>query len=410
MARFNVKVLGGEQFSEFEASKLPVGVVLPFDVYCQDKNDTSVLFSKGSVYSVFEKNLVRSNEIDYLYVKLIDVFDNSQLDQFLSTRQRSTGSFLEDQIQFQKYSKQKANFFTLDKSLLLSGAEINFNLVLVSMPSFIPLVMASESSPSAIKEDVSNAPGDVVINKSDMHLYLRYLNENKQVSDRAGLKIARETARVSMAQVLDNPRDDERVKGSIADAKKMAGCIADDKDAVYSLLLLKGGDMYTYTHSVNVAVLSVALGLSFGLSREALELLGIGAMLHDIGKSAIPNEILDKQGKLDHAEYAVVQSHVLAGVNILRAFDFFPPDALPAVLQHHEKLNGRGYPNKSKDKEIALFGRITAIADCYDAMITPRPFRPVQSSFNTLSLITKKTGDYDPNLLKLLIQILVKMK
>ncbi len=224
------------------------------------------------------------------------------------------------------------------------------------------------------------------------------------------VKIARETARVSIAQVLDNPRDVERMRESIAAAKKMAGCIADDKDAIYSLLLLKGGDMYTYTHSVNVAVLSVALGLAFGLSREALELLGIGAMLHDIGKSAIHNEILDKQGKLDHAEYVVMQGHVLAGVNILRSFDFVPPDALPAVLQHHEKLNGRGYPKKLKDKGIALFGRITAIADCYDAMITPRPFRPAQSSFNALSLITKKTGDYDPNLLKLLIQILVKMK
>jgi len=101
---------------------------------------------------------------------------------------------------------------------------------------------------------------------------------------------------------------------------------------------------------------------------------------------------------------------VLAGADILRAFDFVPPGALPAVLQHHEKLNGRGYPHKLKDKEIALFGRITAIADCYDAMITPRPFRPPQSSFNALSLITKESGNYDPTLLKLFIQILVKMK
>ncbi|HKN19322.1 MAG TPA: HD domain-containing phosphohydrolase, partial [Dissulfurispiraceae bacterium] len=98
------------------------------------------------------------------------------------------------------------------------------------------------------------------------------------------------------------------------------------------------------------------------------------------------------------------------GADILRAFDFVPPDALPAVLQHHEKLNGRGYPHRSKDKEIGLFARITAIADSYDAVTTPRPFRPAQSSFNALSLISKETGSYDPNLLKLFVQIFLKMK
>jgi len=407
MASFSVKVIGGEQFSVLEPSKMPLGVVLPFDVHCKDQDGTRVLFSKGSVYSVFEKNIVDRNDIACLYVRS---FENALLEQFISTKQRTASSFLDDQVQFQRFSMQKANHFTIDKSLLLPGTEINFNLVFINKPAFIPLVMASDSSPSVIREDLSDTPGDVVVNKSDVDLYLRYLNENRHEDDRAGFRITRETARISMAQVLDNPRDEDRIRESVAAAKKMTAFIAADKPEIYSLLLLKSGDMYTYTHSVNTAVLSVALGQSFGLSRDVLERLAVGAILHDIGKSVIPKEIIDRQGRLDHPEYVVLQSHVLAGVRILHAFDFVPPEALAAVLQHHEKLNGRGYPHRSKDKEVGLFARITAIADCYDAMTTPRPFRPAQSSFNALSVISKETGSFDPNLLKLFIQIFLKMR
>src|SRR5208337_5518663 len=195
MAGFSVKVIGGEQFSVLEPSKMPLGVVLPFDVHCKDQDGTRVLFSKGSVYSVFEKNIVERNDIACLYVRS---FENPQLEQFISTKQRTSSSFLDDRVQFQRFSIRKANHFTIEKSLLLPGTEINFNLVFINKPAFIPLVMAGDRSPSVIREDLSNTPGDVVLNKSDMDLYLRYLNENRHEDDRAGFRIARETARIAM--------------------------------------------------------------------------------------------------------------------------------------------------------------------------------------------------------------------
>ncbi|WP_333654024.1 HD-GYP domain-containing protein [Dissulfurispira sp.] len=118
-------------------------------------------------------------------------------------------------------------------------------------------------------------------------------------------------------------------------------CILKNKDAIYDLLLLKGYDYYTYTHSVNVAIMSIGLGMAIELKTDDVEKLGIGAMLHDVGKSAMPYEILNKQGKLNDIEYKVLRSHVIEGEKILRAHKEIPEESFAAVIQHHEKLTGK---------------------------------------------------------------------
>ncbi|WP_059176674.1 HD-GYP domain-containing protein [Thermodesulfovibrio aggregans] len=133
-------------------------------------------------------------------------------------------------------------------------------------------------------------------------------------------------------------------------------------------------------------------------------------MLHDLGKSQIPHEILNKQGKLNDTEYNIIKQHVLFGYELLENQKEFPKDSLTAVLQHHEKLSGKGYPFGLKADEIKLFGRITAIADCYDALTTRRPYKPPLTSYFALSIIVKEKGDYDPELLKAFIKMLGKIK
>lgn len=137
--------------------------------------------------------------------------------------------------------------------------------------------------------------------------------------------------------------------------------------------------------------------------------MGAMAMLHDIGKSSIPSEILIKQGKLDDREYFIIQSHVLEGAKILSENHRLPEEALPAVVQHHEKMSGKGYPSHLSDKEIKLFGRIAAIADCYDALTTTRSYRPSLTPFYALAIIAKESGNYDPELLKVFIKMLGKI-
>src|SRR5208283_4690300 len=175
---------------------------------------------------------------------------------------------------------------------------------------------------------------------------------------------------------------------------------------IYMLLSMKGYDYYTYTHSVNVAALAISLGLSIGLDRDDSEKLGMGTMLHDIGKSAISHEILCKQGRLSDVEYALIKSHVFEGENIMRKHKGFPDESFNAVLHHHEKLTGKGYPGGLSGKEISLFGRISAIADCYDALTTRRPYKVAYKPFPALKIIAKDTGDYDGELLRTFVKMI----
>ncbi|MCX8070124.1 MAG: HD domain-containing protein [Thermodesulfovibrionales bacterium] len=129
-----------------------------------------------------------------------------------------------------------------------------------------------------------------------------------------------------------------------------------------------------------------------------------------MGKSTIPHEVLNKQGKLNDTEFRIIMNHVIEGYKILKDRKDIDNDTIIPLLQHHEKLSGKGYPNKLPDKEIKLFGRITSIADCYDALTTQRPYKPAFTPFYALSIIAKETGNYDPELLKIFIRMLGKIK
>ena len=132
--------------------------------------------------------------------------------------------------------------------------------------------------------------------------------------------------------------------------------------------------------------------------------------MHDIGKSAVPSEILSRQGKLNNIEYKVIKNHVIEGEKLLRAHNDFPEESFAAVLQHHEKLTGKGYPFGLSGSGIKLFGRITALADSYDSLTTQRPYKLAVSPFSALSIVAKETGNYDPELLGVFIKMLGKIK
>jgi HD-GYP domain-containing protein (c-di-GMP phosphodiesterase class II) len=169
---------------------------------------------------------------------------------------------------------------------------------------------------------------------------------------------------------------------------------------------LKNYDYYTYSHSVNVGVLSVGLGIASGMQKDAIFKLGLGAILHDIGKKAIHHDIVNKQGRLNDMEYQVIKTHVVEGEKILRENSEIPAESLAAMLHHHEKLTGRGYPFGLRGDNIELFGKITSIVDCYDALTTARPYRTALAPYQALSLITSETRDYDPELLKIFVTML----
>jgi len=151
-------------------------------------------------------------------------------------------------------------------------------------------------------------------------------------------------------------------------------------------------DGSTEGHTRRVATLAVQIGEQLGLSAHRLRLLALGGLLHDMGKLTIPDEILNKPGKLIDEEFAVIKSHPAAGRELLVEIGGFPQLVLDLVESHHERLDGRGYPNGVEAGRLALEVRILTVADVYDALTADRVYREAWPLERALSLLVADTG------------------
>src|SRR5262245_3096335 len=154
---------------------------------------------------------------------------------------------------------------------------------------------------------------------------------------------------------------------------------------------LDARDPYTAGHSERVSVLSVASGRTLNLSADELEVLRLGALLHDIGKIGVPDDVLRKPGPLTPAEYDTIKQHTVLGARILRTVPFLAPH-IPIVELHHERPDGNGYPHGLLGDDIPLPARIVHVADAYDAMTNARAYRPGRPSHEALSELWNAAG------------------
>ncbi len=168
------------------------------------------------------------------------------------------------------------------------------------------------------------------------------------------------------------PADGESADAAVAD---IIASLFRNRDALLSLARLKSFHAYTSYHSLNVAVLTLNLGMQLGILDRELQRLGIGAILHDIGKARLPGGLVQKNGPLDSREYEVVKTHSLHGARILLESGSIPPDCAAVPLGHHERYDGSGYPRCLTGPGVGKYGLITAIADVYDAMTSDRPYQ-----------------------------------
>ncbi len=174
--------------------------------------------------------------------------------------------------------------------------------------------------------------------------------------------------------------------------------------------LVETRDPYTAGHQRRVAKLSVLIGGELGLSEDSRKALRYAGLTHDIGKIAIPSEILTKPGKLTPLEYEMIKTHPEIGYRILKDIDF-PWPVAEIVYEHHERLDGSGYPRGLKDGEILFEARILAVADVVEAMSSHRPYRPAPGIEAAIDEIRKKKGKlYDPDVVDACIRVLEKGK
>lgn len=175
-------------------------------------------------------------------------------------------------------------------------------------------------------------------------------------------------------------------------ARELVDNILQNNNVLINLVDLKSMDNYTYQHSVNVATISIIIGLAKKLSKEDLYALALGALLHDIGKVFIPKEIIQKKDKLTSEEYEIIKTHPQKGYDYLKNTDNLPLISKMIILQHHEIIDGTGYPNGISKNKIQKLVNIVSIADVYDALTSNRPYREPMCPNDAFEYILANAG------------------
>lgn len=190
--------------------------------------------------------------------------------------------------------------------------------------------------------------------------------------------------------------------GKAIDVESCLPLVADISDslarngsALIGLARLKHKDEYTYMHSVAVCALMVSLSRQLGLDEATAREAGLAGLLHDVGKMAMPNAVLNKPGSLTDDEFAIMRSHPERGHALLAAADNLPASVLDVCLHHHEKFDGTGYPHRLKGEEISLFARMGAVCDVYDAITSNRPYKTAWNPADSVARMAQWGGHFD---------------
>ncbi|MCX7634924.1 MAG: HD-GYP domain-containing protein [Syntrophales bacterium] len=246
-------------------------------------------------------------------------------------------------------------------------------------------VLPRETSPAV------GAPSDrTAVVKDEPVVPREFLDciKNDQLPAEKKAQLVVSHANIMMKNLLEEPTAPriKEVKEAIGEIVKL---ILTDEHTTYYLVNLTDHDFSTYTHSVNVGVLGVALAkrLFQGVKEHDLEALGVGFFLHDLGKTKVALEIINKPGRLTDEEMRQMRRHPGEGYRILVETRQITEESRLIVLQHHERMDGTGYPKGLRGDEIHIYGRLCAIADVYDALTSERPYKRKLTPFEALKIM-----------------------
>ncbi|MDD3676622.1 HD-GYP domain-containing protein [Thauera propionica] len=187
--------------------------------------------------------------------------------------------------------------------------------------------------------------------------------------------------------------------------ERIVDSIFRQQDAMLPLARLKDHDEYTFQHSVSVCTLMTSFARTLELPRDIIHEIAVGALLHDVGKAKVPDDILNKPAKLTDAEFVKMKSHVVQSKIILQGTPGISQIALDVAAQHHERFDGTGYPNKLKGDEISLYGQMGAIVDVYDAITSNRVYHKGMAPTEALrKLLEWSKFHFNPTLVQAFIR------
>lgn len=231
------------------------------------------------------------------------------------------------------------------------------------------------------------------------------IDDASTINAEVGVKAAHETVRKSV-EVLESAFDrlKDRDAFSTDEVRPVVSSLSksmDQNPAVFiSMTRLKSKDEVTFLHSLSVSALMILFSRHLGLDESVVLALGTAGLLHDVGKLEIPHEVLNKEGRLNEEEVRMIRAHPEKGHALLSRQEGISEIVLDVCLNHHERLDGRGYPRKLSHGQISLHARLAAICDVYDAITSVRPYKAPWSAREALQWMLANEGHFDRRLVR----------
>jgi putative nucleotidyltransferase with HDIG domain len=255
---------------------------------------------------------------------------------------------------------------------------------------------------------VDNHVSTIYITYDSREAYQQYIEEHlpeiladPKVEEVKKASILYDTSKALVKEILTNPTYSANIRRSQDLVENTINYILKGRDAFLNLMKITSFDYYTYTHCVNVCTFSVSLARQIGIAdRESLVTLGTGALLHDVGKSKVPERILNKRTSLNRSEFEIMKKHPNWGGEILRETDLIGEESYYPVLQHHERVDGSGYPHGVEERDLHPFSKIVAVVDVFDALTTERVYQPAIGTYPALKMMHGMDGCFDSGLLR----------
>jgi HD-GYP domain-containing protein (c-di-GMP phosphodiesterase class II) len=220
-----------------------------------------------------------------------------------------------------------------------------------------------------------------------------------QETTKAG--IVYDSTKLLVKDVLANPTLSVNIRRSQSLVESQVSYILGGQETFSNLLRVMSFDYYTYTHSVNVCTFSVAFARHLGyIDEETLNEIGTGALMHDVGKTKISDRILNKRTRLTALEMELVKRHPRWGADLMRETNLISEESYHPIIQHHERVDGSGYPDGLKDDDIHIFGKIVGIADSFDALTTQRAYQSAIETYPALQIMFNQNDAFDRKLLE----------
>ncbi|MBC8553516.1 MAG: HD domain-containing protein [Candidatus Brocadiales bacterium] len=312
-----------------------------------------------------------------------------------------------------------SEYTAITKDAIVEGTEIEFDLYLRNGSGgnykYVLFSRGDEQfSPERREEILNRNVHALYISTEDTDKYLKYQeknlneiinNENKSDLEKSGAVY--QVAGNIVQDLLDDPKTGENMKRASEWVNSTVKHIIQNENAFSGLFEVASHDYNTYTHSVNTSVIGLLFGKYLSLTQHELDCLGIGLLLHDIGKLSIPPKVINKVGSISGDELKVIKKHPKAGLELLEHRNYIHATSLKIVIQHHENQDGTGYPYGIEGSDIHLFGSIARIIDVYDAMTSNRSYAKAKRPFAVLAEMKEKMSNcFNEELLKEFISFL----